>query len=56
MAFALGLRPGTKEEGSFDCHSFSESDDIWFGDFGPISVAQHMTPGLLSQPGGSMEG
>lgn len=50
------MRPGTEEEERFDCHSFSESGDTLLGDFGLISGAQHMTPGLLSHPDDSMEG
>lgn len=33
-------------------YRLSESGDIWFGDFGPISAALHVTPGLLSHPVG----
>ena len=46
---------GTKEEGRNQGgreYRLSESGDIWLGDFGSISVALHVTPGLLSHPVG----
>lgn len=45
------LRAQGRNQGGRE-YRLSESGDIWFGDFGPISVALHVTPGLLSHPVG----
>ena len=45
------LRASGRNQGGRE-HRLSESGDFWFGDFGPISAALHVTPGLLSHPVG----